>query len=179
MAIQRNLKILIFFTAIISVTIPLLVYNFMIRNPLIWELTIKGNVKQEVVIHYQQITDGEFKIIEDMEFYFINSYGTEESHIYSGPTLWQILNQTDILLENSTKYYFRCYDNYVTESLWLSDIEIHPEYVIIAFKEGDQFLKPKSEGGTGPLRAIVHFNLTNPNPNGEYWAKYLNEIIII
>ncbi len=179
MKLGRNLKILIFFAVIIAITIPFLVYNFEVQNPMVWELKISGNVKQEVIIQYQQIENSSFGLIEDRNFYYLNSYGTVYNFSCTGASLWQILNQTGVLRENATMYYFSCYDNYRTDTLWLSDIEAHPDYVLIAFEINGEILKPKEQGGDGPLRATVDFHLTDPNPNSEYWAKYLNEIIII
>ncbi len=179
MKIGRNGKILIFFGAILAVTIPLIWYNFSVQNPIIWELKISGNVNQEVIIHYQQLVDGDYGMITDREFYFKNSFGTEDYYIFSGASLWQILNQTGVLRGNSSEFYFRCADNYETATLSLASIQANPQYVIIAFKQGDDYIKPKSEGGDGPLRAVVDYELTKPAPNSQYWAKYVNEVIII
>ncbi|HUX99459.1 MAG TPA: molybdopterin-dependent oxidoreductase [Candidatus Deferrimicrobium sp.] len=179
MQLGRNLKIFIFFAVIIGITIPFLAYNFQTQNPMVWEIKISGNVEAEIIIQYQEIVDGDFGMIENRYFYYINSWGTERSYYVTGPSLWQVLNQTGVLRENSTQFYFKCVDNWVTDPLSLSDIEANPDYVLLAFKIDGQILKPKSEGGDGPIRAAVDFNLTKPDSNSEYWAKYLNQIIII
>ncbi len=151
----------------------------MVQNPIVWEVRITGNVNFEVIIQYQEVVNSTYGVVDNRHFHYLNTWGTERDYYYTGASLWQILNQTGVLKGNSTQYYFSCYDNYVTEKLWLSDIEANPDYVLIAFKKGSEFLKPKSEGGEGPLRAIVDFNLTDPGPNSEYWAMYVNEIIIV
>jgi DMSO/TMAO reductase YedYZ molybdopterin-dependent catalytic subunit len=179
MKFSRNLKILTLFAAIIAVTIPFLFYNYSVQNPILWELKITGNVNQEITIQYQQIVNGTFGLVEDRPFFFKNSYGTEYWENYTGASLWQILNQTGVLPVNATQFYFRSVDNWVTNPLLLDDISAHPDFVLIAFKLGDEILLPKDQGGNGPLRAIVDYNLTKPNVNSEYWAKYVNTVIII
>lgn len=182
MKVGRNIKIFIFFSVIIGITIPLLLYNFEVQNPIVWELKISGNVDEEVIIQYQALINGTFGIISDKEFYFINSFGTELYFVFTGVSLWRILNQTGVLCENRSQiqFYFRAYDNYETGKLNLADLQAHPNDVIVAFKQkGVGYLRPKIEGGDGPLRAVVEYNLTKPYPNSQYWAKYLNEIIIL
>jgi hypothetical protein len=177
--LYRNLAIAIVCVTVILALVPFILYNYKTQNPIVWGLLITGNVDHEVVIQYQGIVNGTYGIIEDRTFFWKNSYGTTGTDIYTGASLWQILNQTGIVRPNATKYYFRCFDNYNTNNLTLSDIQAHPEDVIIAFKRGDEFLQPMEKDGDGPLRAIVDYTLTSPNPNTEYWAKYVNTVIII
>ena len=179
MKLSRNVKIVILFAVIIGATIPFIIYNFQVQNPILWELKITGNVTQEINVTYSQIVNGNYGLIENRPFYFINSYGTNYWEIYTGASLWEILNQTGVLPANATKFYFRSVDNYETGTLWLDNISEHPDYALIAFKLGNQVLLPKDQGGDGPLRAIVDYNLTKPAVNSQFWAKYVNTVVII
>ena len=177
--LYRNLAIVIVFGAIIASTIPFLIYNYQVQNPILWELKITGNVTHEVNVTYSQIVNGDYGLIENRPFYFINSYGTNFWQNYTGASLWQILNQTGVLPPNATKFYLQSVDNYVTGTLWLDNISANPDYVLIAFKLWNEVIQPKDQGGDGPLRAIVDYNLTKPEVNSQYWAKYVNTVIII
>ena len=179
MRLSRNVKIFIFFAVIVGITIPFLTYNYETQNPIIWEVSIYGNVTEEVTIPYEALANGTYGLIEDRTFYYKNSFGTEEYHTVTGPSLWHVLNQTGVLRGNSTQVYFRSVDNYETGTLDIAEVEAHPEYAVLAFKYDGEILKPKSEGGDGPIRGVVDFNLTTPDTNTGYWAKYLNQIIII
>jgi DMSO/TMAO reductase YedYZ molybdopterin-dependent catalytic subunit len=177
MRLSRNLKIGLFFSIIIGITIPLIVYNFLtIENPSPWTVKIYGNVENEVYISYDDIVAGVYGLVENREFYFINSYGTEHYYNYTGVSVWYILNQTDVLTNTSSEIIFRAIDNYYTYEISLTEMAANPEYAILAFKRDGQILQPKESGGEGPLRAIVDYELTKPRVNSQYWAKYTNSI---
>ena len=182
---RRNLKIAIFFGLLIFAATGLLIYN-VINNPdavkkpsyLDWTLTIKGNVKNEIDIPYTQIVNGTYYTIENAKFHIMNNFGREWDTYYTGISLWDLLNKTNILNENSSYAIFKAIDGYVSTKVDLSTIRQHKDEIIIAYKENGEILKLKDDGGDGPLHLILNFSVTDPNPNTPYNVKYLNEIEI-
>jgi DMSO/TMAO reductase YedYZ molybdopterin-dependent catalytic subunit len=193
MRLNRNLKILIvssnivisiiITSFIIGIVIPFIVNN---NSPpddnqhpsYDWNISIYGNVNYEVNITYEDIVEGVYGVVENREFYFINSYGTEYYINYTGAPVWNILNQTGVLTNTSSKIVFYAIDNYYSYELSISDFAANPEYAILAFKKNGEFILPQQQGGYGPIRAIVDYEITKPRVNSQYWVKYTSSIQI-
>ncbi|MHA1111218.1 MAG: molybdopterin-dependent oxidoreductase [Promethearchaeota archaeon] len=174
----RYILITFFFLVIISLTIPLIVYNIKNSNPELYSIRIEGNVLEITTYTYEDIIDGKFGLVEDQEFVFLNQYNTQFDVVYTGVSVWAILTYAEIMLPNSTGIYFKSYDSYYTEPLTLENIENYSDLVLIAFKKENQVLKYNDDDG-GPLRAIVNLSVTEPDYCSKYWAKYVNTIVVV
>ncbi|MBD3353341.1 MAG: molybdopterin-dependent oxidoreductase [Candidatus Lokiarchaeota archaeon] len=181
MEISRNQKILfILLTAVIvtGISVPLILLNLNSLNNNSWTLTLKGEVSQEVSINLQDIYDETYGTAYTREFLYKNEYGTQYTNEYTGIRLWDIIQNTSIDIDTEAdSFYFQGIDGWFSPIISLSDLENNPEMFIVCFKENGEFLKYKNEGGDGPLRAVVDFAITDPDPNAKYWSKYLAEII--
>lgn len=175
---RRILLITLFFLILVSIPIPLIIYNLMTRNPDLYVIRLEGNVSEVITFSYEDIVDGTYGIIDDQEFEFLNQYGTRYTVTYTGVSVWALLDYAQVHYPNSTGLYFKSYDNFVTELLSLEDIKTYSELIIIAFKIGNKVLKYTDEDG-GPMRSIVNLSVTEPEYNSQYWAKYVNTIIVI
>lgn len=175
--VYRNLLISLFFLSIISITIPLVLYNLNQRNPDRLSIIIKGNVSHEVTYYYDDITNGTYGIVENRPFTFLNEFGLQYDVNYSGVSVWALLTYSSILTPSSTAIYFYSWDNYQSATLSLTDVENHSEEIIIAFKKEDAYLKNDSQDG-GPLRSIVNLSVTEPIYCSQYWVKYVNMIVV-
>lgn len=179
MNLSRNIKITIFFIIITGITVPLIAYNFTIRNDVHWELLINGNVSKEIDISYQDLVDGKYGTVVNQTYQFLDIEGHRANYTYTGVSVWNILSETHVLNNNSTAIEFKSYDLYVTSPLNLTKIQEYPNLTIIAYKLNGKFLTTKEQGGDGPLRAIIDLSVTTPTYNSQYWAKYVNEIYVI
>lgn len=175
--IYRNLLISLFFLSIISITIPLVIYNLNQRNPNPLSIIITGNVSKEISFNYDDITNGTYGTVGDRQFTFLNDFGTQYDANYTGVSVWALLTYSSILTPSSTAIYFYSWDNYQSASLSLEDVENNPEEIIIAFKKGDTYLRNNSVDG-GPFRSIVNLSVTEPLYCSQYWVKYINKIVV-
>ena len=177
----RYVLISLFFLSLIGFTIPLIIYNLNQRNPDPLVIIISGNVSHEVSYTYDEIVVGEYGLVENKQFTFLNQYNTRYEVNYTGVSVWTLLSYTEILNSNATTIYFKSWDSYTTATLNLTDVEQNSENIIIAFKQGDRFLTNSSDDG-GPFRAIVDLSVTEafdpPTYCSQFWAKYVNEIIV-
>ncbi|MFX0030360.1 MAG: molybdopterin-dependent oxidoreductase [Candidatus Hermodarchaeota archaeon] len=137
-------------------------------------LTIKGNVNREIELSVADIKSDKYHQVIDRTFHFLNAIGNEFDEIYSGASLWSILEEEDILNEEASSFIFIGGDGYWAESyLPLALAENYTEQIIIAYhKNGEPIYFD------GPLRSIVDHELIPDKANTHYAIKYLKTIII-
>jgi DMSO/TMAO reductase YedYZ molybdopterin-dependent catalytic subunit len=137
-------------------------------------LTIKGNVNRELQLSVSDIKSDKYDQVIDREFHFVNAIGSEFDEIYSGASLWSILEEENILNVGALFFLFVGGDGYMAESyLPLILAENFTEQIIIAYeKDGDPIYFD------GPLRSIVDHELIPDKANTRYAIKYLKTILI-
>ena len=128
-------------------------------------VVITGNVKEELRLSlseiksdkYTQVKDKVFKIVTQVEPHY---------YVYSGVTLWSILETEDILESDATTFTFVGEDGYESpESLSLEDVaEKYETDVILAYEiDGDPLYED------GPIRSVIDDDAI---PSGEYSSQY-------
>lgn len=182
MRLTRNVKIVSFFGILIISCASLIVYNYIQHKETIndyWNLTITGAIEEDVVISYESLIGGElFTIYNDIPFHMLNNFPKEWDITVAGVIVEDILNYvSDKILPSATGIYFKAADEYYTPTIPLTFIT--GTNVMVIYKENGEVLKSKTEGGDGPLRGIVNFSFTDPEPNSIFYAKYLNQIVIV
>ncbi len=137
-------------------------------------LTIKGNVNRELQLSVADLKSDNYEQIVDRTFHFVNAIGSEFDEVYSGASLWSILEEENILNNDASSFLFIGGDGYWAEtSLSLTLAENNTEQIIIAYeKDGDPIYYD------GPLRSIVDHELIPDKANTHYAIKYLKTIII-
>ncbi len=143
------------------------------------KITIEGNgVSRTLIISVSELTSGKYDLVEDKTFHIMNRYETEYDVIYSGITLWSIIEEENLIIQSSSILEFRFYarDGYSSPKfLNLSIAEVNPDLVIIAY---DQNGIPLSEG-EGSLRSVMDQSVMPPNEySSQYSVQKLYQIII-
>lgn len=138
----------------------------------------KKKMQREVLLSLQE--DGkELKrvdlsyIKEQGEKTFSKNLDTNDSgpveHSYTGVPLKNILTSVDIKLSGKEQVIVKSVDGY-TVALGLEEVK-KDDNVYIVYKTDDSYLKPKSKGGTGPLRIVIR-----EDQFGQRWAKFVTEV---
>ncbi|MFX1390634.1 MAG: molybdopterin-dependent oxidoreductase [Promethearchaeota archaeon] len=137
-------------------------------------LTIKGNVNREVQLSVSDLKSDQYEQVIDKTFHFVNAIGSEYDEIYSGASLWSVLEVEDILNEDSTSFLFIGGDGYWAETyLPLSLAQNYSNQIIIAYeKDGEPIFFD------GPLKSVVDHELIPDKANTHYAIKYLKTILI-
>jgi hypothetical protein len=121
-----------------------------------------------VTLSISELTSGRYDLIEDRTFHIKNRYDTEYDIIYSGISLWSIIEEENIIVQASSELEFRFYsrDGYSSPKfLNLSIVENNPELVILANEENGVPL-PTTEG---PLRTVMDQSIM---PEDEFSSQY-------
>jgi len=142
------------------------------------KIAIEGNgISTSMTISVSELTSGKYDLVEDKTFHIKNRVDTEYDVVYSGISLWSILEVENLLLHSSSRLEFRFYgrDGFSSPKfLNLSIVEANPDLVILAYEENGV---PLSLGG--PLRSVIDQSIM---PEGEYTSHYsvekLNKIMI-
>lgn len=126
------------------------------------------------------IKDGEEIASIDMEY--ISSAGEEDfqadldtsetdpqNHQYSGVPLIKVLDLLEINMDGIETVIVRALDGY-TVAFDISEVE-DEENMYIAYKIDGQYLKNKSQGGSGPYQIIIR-----KDPYSQRWCKFVMEI---
>ncbi len=137
-------------------------------------LTIKGNVKTDLVLNLEDIKSDLYHQIENQEFHFVNAIGRQFDNNYSGASLWSILIVEGILNADSSTFQFIGADGFKSPyPISLSLAEENLDYVIIAYECDNSPLFQD-----GPLMSIVDYSVI-PNEATTHWAvKNLVTILI-
>ena len=141
-------------------------------------IKIKGNgIKAEFQITVSEIKSDRYLQVKNKEFNFLNNFGSEYSIIYSGTSLWNIIEIEDILITNSAEltFLFKARDGYVSPSpLNLSLTENNPTLVILAYEENSVPLTYE-----GPIRSVLDISLfPSGKANSPYSIQQVKQIII-
>ena len=128
-------------------------------------VVITGNVKEELKLtlseiksdKYNQVKDKVFKIVTRVEPHY---------YVYSGATLWSILESEGILEDDATTFTFVGEDGYESpEPLSLIDVaEQYENDVILAYEYDGELLYED-----GPIRSVIDDDAIPP---GEYSSQY-------
>jgi hypothetical protein len=137
-------------------------------------LTIKGNVNRELQLSVSDIKSDNYEQVVDKSFHFVNAIGREFDEIYSGASLWSILEEENIIGMGASTFLFIGGDGYWAKTpLPLTLAQNYTDQIIIAYeKDGDPIYFD------GPLRSIVDYELIPDKINTHYAIKYLKTILI-
>lgn len=132
------------------------------------EITIDGDgTTAPISISISELTSGKYDLIEDKTFHFKNKYDFESDVVYSGISLWSIIEVENLLTHPVLDLEFRFYgrDGYSSPKfLNLSIVETYPDLVILATEENGVPLTIE-----GPLRSVMDQSVM---PEGEYSTQY-------
>ena len=141
-------------------------------------VTIRGSgLNREITLTITQLKSDKYDQVIDKTYHFMDFFETEYDIIYSGVSLWSIIEEENLIYGEISilKFEFWGRDLYHSpKALNLSIVKDHPELVIIAYEENGAPLF-----GDGPLRSVLDQSIL---PDGEYGSQYsvqmLSEIII-
>ena len=137
-------------------------------------VTIKGNVVEEFELRLSDIKSDKYLQVLNKEFHIVNAIGREYDVIYSGVSLWSILDIENLLNPDSSTFLFIGGDGYYAEtSLPLSLAENNTEQVILAYEQDGQPIFFE-----GPVISVVDHELILDKANTHYLVKYLKTIMI-
>ena len=105
----------------------------------------------------------------DFQAYKDTSETEPESYHYTGVELIKVLDSLKIGLDGIETVTVRALDGY-TVIFDVSEVE-DEENMYIIYKSDGQYLKNKSEGGSGPYQMIVR-----NDPYSQRWCKFVMEI---
>ncbi len=135
---------------------------------------IKGNVKEEFELSLKMIKSDKYVQVIDKTFEFINGYGTEWDDVYSGVSLWSILEEEGLLESDAQKFTFLGKDGYEPPySLSLDLAKDNPEDIILAYElNGEPIFE------NGPVRSIVDRSVISDDPNSRWAVSNLKYVVI-
>jgi len=137
-------------------------------------VTIKGNVVEEFELKLSDIKSDEYLQVLNKNFHIVNAIGREYDVIYTGVSLWSILEVENLLNPDSSTFLFVGGDGYYAEtSLPLSLAENNSEQVILAYEQDGQPIFFE-----GPVVSAVDHELIPDKANTHYTVKYLKTILI-
>jgi hypothetical protein len=132
------------------------------------KITIEGNgTSSSITLSITDLTSGKYDLVEDKTFHIKNSVGTEYDVVYSGISLWSIIEEENLIIQSASGLEFRFYarDGYSSPKfLNLSIVEANSDLIILAFEENGIPLSVE-----GPLRSVMDQSVM---PEGEYSSQY-------
>ena len=137
-------------------------------------LTIKGEVVIEREFTFAEIKSDKYIQVKDQIFHIVNAIGREYDLVYSGVSLWSLLEEENLLTPYSSSFLMIGGDGYYAESsLDLSLAENYPAQVILAYEQDGQplFLD-------GPIRSVVDYILIPDKATTHYSIQNLKTILI-
>jgi len=149
-----------------------------IKNWFIDEDTVVITIKGEVVIErnftFAEIKSDKYLQVKDQSFHIVKANGFELDLVYSGVSLWSLLEEENLLTPSSTSFLLIGGDGYYAETyLNLSLAENYPQQAILAYEQDGQplFLD-------GPIRSVVNHSLIPDKATSHYWIQNLKTILI-
>jgi len=141
-------------------------------------ITIEGTgIDHDVDLTLTELKSDKYQQIKDKTYFFINSFGSEYQIIFSGVSLWSILEVEGILNADPSSLTFRFYarDGYSSpHPLNLSIAQNNPDLVILAYERDGAPLFEE-----GPLYSIVDRTVIPPGEfNSQYSVQLLKTIVI-
>lgn len=131
-------------------------------------IRIRGSgIEEERIFNIDELKSDKYTQVIDKTFYFENRVGSTYERVYSGVSLWSILDVEDILVDDASSLTFILWgrDSYRSpKALNLSIAKKNPELIILAYAEGGQPLF-----GDGPLRSVLNQSVM---PEGEVCSQY-------
>ena len=169
---RRNFYILVAAICIALTAFWLTIYAVITLNINLFQSpnTIKINgsgVKGEITINLNDLKSSKYTQIIDQKFFFENSVGNTYEKVYSGVSLWSVLEVENILNDNPNTLTFILWgrDAYRSpQPLNLSIAKDYPSLVIISYAENGNPLF-----GDGPLRSALNQSVM---PSGEFSSQY-------
>jgi hypothetical protein len=169
---RRNFYILVASICIALTAFWLTIYAMITLNINLFQNpnTIKINgsgVKGEITINLNELKSSKYNQVIDQKFFIENRVGNTYEKVYSGVSLWSILEVEDILNDNPDSLTFILWgrDAYRSpQPLNLSIAKNYPDLVIIAYMENGYPLF-----GDGPLRSALNQSVM---PIGEVASQY-------
>ena len=182
---KRNFNILVVSACIAIICVWLSVYNFVRLdiNPIDYAqdsyetitegeqeddetlVVITGKVTKDLRLSLSEIKSNNYKQVKDKKFKIVTLV-EPHYYVYSGVTLWSILEAENILKSDATTFTFIGSDGYESpEPLSLKDVaEKYETDVILAYeKDGDPIYN------NGPIRSVIDDDAI---PSGEYSSQY-------
>ncbi|MHA1670220.1 MAG: hypothetical protein ACTSV5_06525 [Promethearchaeota archaeon] len=164
-----------FYLIVASIIIGLIVFFLMMTaflelNPFVDsnKITIDGDgTSSTITISISELTSGKYDLVEDKTFHIKNSFETEYDVVYSGISLWSIIEKENLLIHSVSDLEFRFYarDGYSSPKfLNLSIVEANPDLVILAVEENGVPLTAE-----GPLRSVMDQSVM---PEGDFSSQY-------
>ena len=164
-----------FYMIVASVMIGLAIFwlmmiAFLEFNPFVDpnKITIDGDgTTTSISISISELTSGKYDLVEDQTFHIKNKYDVEYDEVYSGVSLWSILDIENLLVHSSSLLEFRFYarDGYSSPKfLNLSIVETYPNLVILATEENGVPIAMDK----GPLRSVMDQSIM---PESEYSSQ--------
>ena len=168
----RNFYILIAAIFVSLFVFWLTIYAFIILKVDLFQdtktLTIRGTgIKTEISISIDELKSDKYLQIEDYSFDIVNSFENEYSIIYSGVSLWSILEMENLLNKDPSELTFQFWGRDAYHSpkpLNLSIAQNNPSLVILAYEQNGASLFEE-----GPLRSVIDDSIM---PEGEYSSQY-------
>ena len=164
----RNFYILVSSVIIGLVVFWLIMIAFLEFNPFEDpdKITIEGNgTSSSVTLSISELTSGKYDLVEDKTFHIKNSFETEYDVVYSGISLWSIIEEENLIIQSASEFRFYARDGYSSPKfLNLSIVEANSDLVILAFEENGVPLSAE-----GPLRSVMDQSIM---PEGEYSSQY-------
>jgi len=92
-----------------------------------------------------------------------------EEQSFTGVLLKNVIDAAGITLQDKQQVIVKAVDGY-TVALTADEVQAEDNVYLIYMNNGE-FLKPKSEGGTGPYRIVI-----KEDQFGQRWCKFITEV---
>lgn len=137
-------------------------------------ITITGNVTEDLVLTLEEIQSSKYLQVEDQLFHFVNAIGREFDEVYSGASLWSILEVEGILEDDASSFQFIAADGFKSpKHLPLTLAEENLNLVILAYERDGIPLFEQ-----GPIRSIIDYDVI-PSETTTHWAVQNLKTILI
>jgi len=131
-------------------------------------VTIRGSgLNREITLNITELKSKKYDQVIDKTFHLMNRFEIEDDKIYSGVSLWSILEEENLINGEVSTLTFEFWGRdlyHSPKALNLSIVENNPELVIIAYEENGIPLVDD-----GPLRSVLDQSVL---PDGEYSFQY-------
>lgn len=137
-------------------------------------VVIKGKVSKELRLSMSEIKSGKYHQVKDKLFKIVTRV-EPHYYVYSGATLWSILETENILKDDATTFTFVGADGYESpEPLSIDDVaKKYESDVILAYEyDGDPIYQD------GPIRSVIDDDACPDEYSSQYSVKNLVEIRI-
>lgn len=137
-------------------------------------ITIKGNVVEEFELTLSELKSDKYTQVKDKTFHLINAIGREFDTVYSGVSLWSILEVENLLGSGASTFLFIGADGYYAETpLSLALAENNSEQVLIAYEQDGEPIF-----FDGPVMSAINYSVIPDEITTHFTIKYLKTILI-